>query len=200
MQSDKKPVEKRRIGPAMQWAKPRADSDRAQDRKRNRINIDLDLETDWETAQPESTDNIRHHSSEMIDTRPRTYQHHAGSRNNSDSSGLNSKYGVGQASQPRFNDGASSGTAWDYYSGNSSEGQGAHFNSGDFPQCQDYPHFNDVVSEYPHQVEPPNYNARSTDFRRAPGNKTDQPGRRQLLLPILVVGLIIVVGLLSSLG
>lgn len=200
MQSDKKPVEKRRIGPAMQWAKPRNDIDRAQERKRNRINIDLNLETDWETAQPESADSSRRHSSEKIDTRSRTNQHLTSTRNSSQTNGVSRTPHQGQTSQPRFNDDVTSGTAWDYYSGSINEGEHAHFNTEGSPQGQNYPHFNDVVSEYPHQVEAPNYNARSTDFTTAPDNRTDQPGLRQLLLPILVVGIIIVIGVLSSLG
>lgn len=199
MQRDKKPVEKRRIGPAMQWAKPRNEIDRAQERKRNRISIDFNLDADGQTAQSESTSNSRDHSSEKIDIRSRTNQHLPNTRNNSETYGVSRTLHQGQTTQPRFNDDVTSGTAWDYYSGSTNEGQHADLNTGGSLSSHN-PHFNDVVSEYPHQVESPNYNARSTDFTTAQDNRTDQPGLRQLLLPILVVGIIIVVGVLSSLG
>lgn len=200
MQHDKKPVEKRRIGPAMQWAKPRQEIHRAQERKRNRINIDFDLDADGQTAQPESTSYSRDHSSATIDIGPSTNQHLPNTRTHAETHGVSRTPNQGQITQPRFNDDETSGTAWDYYSGSSSERQHAHLNNGGSPPSQTYSHFNDVVSEYPHQVESPNYNARSTDFTRAQDNRTDQPGLRQILLPILVVGIIIVVGVLSSLG
>lgn len=200
MQRDKKPVEKRRIGPAMQWAKPRNEIDRAQERKRNRISIDFNLDADGQTAQSESTSTSRDHSSEKIDIGSRTNQKLPNTPNNSETYGLGRTPYQGQTTQPRFNDDVTSGTAWDYYSGSTNEGQHADLNTGGSLSSQNYPHFNDVVSEYSHQVESPNYNARSTDFTTAQDNRTDQPGLRQLLLPILVVGIIIVVGVLSSLG
>lgn len=199
MQRDKKPVEKRRIGPAMQWAKPRNEIDRAQERKRNRISIDFNLDADGQTAQSESTSNSRDHSSEKIDIRSRTNQHLPNTRNNSETYGVSRTLHQGQTIEPRFNDDVTSGTAWDYYSGSPNEGQHADLNTGGSLSSHN-PHFNDVVSEYPHHVESPNYNARSTDFTTAQDNRTDQPGLRQLLLPILVVGIIIVVGVLSQLG
>src|SRR5690625_2935565 len=130
MQLKKKPERKHGTGQAMKWEKHRNKIDRAQERKRNRISIDFNLDADGQTAQSESTSNSRDHSSEKIDIGSRTNQKLPNTPNNSETYGLGRTPYQGQTTQPRFNDDVTSGTAWDYYSGSTNEGQHADLNTG----------------------------------------------------------------------
>lgn len=195
MNSDRKPVDKRRIGPAMQWAKPQTGTDRSGEHRRNRINVDFEFETDWETDLAESASPNQYGSAESNEPRTGVTQSRAGTRSNESNSPSAAGTFQPHWNESSFSDEANEVTAWDYYSGN---GSGAQYDGT--PQGQNAPHFNDVGYEYPHQVESPNYNARSTEFNSTTDKRNNGPGIRQFLLPILAVAVVIIVGILASFG
>lgn len=211
MSDEKKSIDRRPIGPAMQWAKTRAGSERHEARRQQRIDIQLDIENARDPELDRTSSANQHGDGGSIPRRRGTSQNrmNAPSRDVSSARDRRNEY--------NFEDDVDTSSAWDYYAGDASKGQVAgHQNRGSSSQQpnwyrhgdysatgsspnEDRPHFNDVGYEYPHQVQAANYNSRSTDLNSTTDmQRNDGPGLRQYLLPILVVAVIIIVGLLGS--
>src|SRR5699024_8395212 len=141
MQNGKKPVERRRIGPAMQWAKSRAETQRAQDQFGQRINIDL--EDDWDNVQsvpePEvSQDNSFQEPYEGYQTKSRQRGWHNPSPGNSPD---RPPWSV-ESFESQHNYELGDGSAWAYYSGQSNYGAYEEAVAGASPHDQAYPNYN----------------------------------------------------------
>lgn len=200
MEINKKSAEKRRIGPAMQWAKSRSASERANDRTRRKINLDLDLDTEWDSHQPETEVSRQGLSSEQDNLEYRPEHSYPDSSSASTDGSYNRSPGAGERLRLMHNPERNYSSAWDYYSGDSSQRHYDYSSLRRTSQVRDYPNYDEASSVDRTQLSPGGATAGSRYFGSSSRERTYSPGLRQLLLPILVVAIIVIVGLLSSFG
>lgn len=195
MQNGKRPAERRRIGPAMQWAKSRSDSERAHERTRRRIDIDLELDAEWDSSQQDSAGVLHDYSSEQESRRVQSStESFVTSANNS----YPQPQWEGEGLQPRHNSELNFGNAWDYYSGNRSQDVYESSFSYSPTQSPDYASYNQTSYERPAHTRSDASGTGLQGLGSESGKKSDKPGLRQLLPPIVVVAIIIIVAFLSS--
>ena len=199
MQNGKKPVERRRIGPAMQWAKSRAETQRAQDQNRGRINLDLEDDLDNLQSVPEpgvSQDNSFQEPYEGYQTESRQLGSNNASTSNSP---YRSPWSV-ESLESQHNYELDHGSAWAYYSGQSNYGAYEEAVPGASPPAQTYPNYNQSSYQRLPQMSGEGFDTVPQHIGRGDGNKRDGPGLRQLLPALLVVIVIVIAGFLASLG
>src|SRR5699024_4941582 len=141
MQNGKKPVERRRIGPAMQWAKSRSETQRPQDQIRQRVNIDL--EDDWDNSQlePEVSNQDSSFQEQYGNYQPDS--RHPGS-NNASTSSFSYRFPPwsDESLESQHNDELNDDSAWAYYSGQSNHDTYENAVPGASPYSQTYPNYN----------------------------------------------------------
>ena len=198
MQNGKKPVERRRIGPAMQWAKSRAETQRAQDQFGQRINIDL--EDDWDNVQSESEVSNQDSSFQEQYEDDQAESRHPGSNNASTSSFSYRSPWSGESLESQHNGEFDDGSAWAYYSGQSNHDTYENAVPGASPYGQTYPNYNQTSYQRLPQMSGEGFDTVPQQIGAGDGNQREGPGLRQLLPALLVVMVIVIAGLLASLG
>lgn len=219
---NKNPADKRLIGPAMQWAKPRRATANHNSDVSRQINRDLGAgaEHDGDTSR-------------LVRSKPKTkaqrrstrshYRKH--SRQEPDASARMRSDQANQhiaSNQTMYPEPDTDGSAWDYYGGNNGGGattttyepystnRYSLSGSDESPDrtfsenYSDYPSYN--TSEFEHQVPQRERQSplSSPSTKQAPAGRAARRQTdfrlRQLVLPILVVGIIIVVGIMASMS
>lgn len=214
MHSENKAGQNRRIGPAMQWAKPRRQTLGERDSFQKKINIEYPSEADQNSDDASARSSQSNRSNESV----RAYRRHEHNHSNSDTSGAYNQgatFNKSQQNQLSYPVDSDMSSAWDYYSGSGNErfseqqwntpGPRHNWSSNgqtDHIEYNNAHYYDESTYQYPRQADTPNPKARSSDSDISLDNKTKRNISQvmQYLLPIAVVGIILVVGFMASMN
>lgn len=199
MFSDRKPIPKKRLGPAMQWAKPQAPGSRSATSHHRDFNIEVDLtgELEEEVSPTRATDNTRPSGKDerSADTRDGS----AGTPGRS--AGAVQSGGAHRSGYPRRSEaGSDEPSAWEFYAGDDSstanlpQGYWAADNQGSSPYAgrQEEQYFRGTTLQDSSQYNRASWN--SAPARREQPNKTSWG---QYVWPFVVAAIILFLAFLT---
>lgn len=196
---EKKPVIKKRIGPAMQWAKPRAGQKRTDDSMSDKISIDFDIPTEPEATYGGTEQTDRSTDSQNFWNDNSGSHANWGSPSETASNRRGTFTGVEDTPESRSFRDQREESAWNYYSGDTFQYNNdawshqdihdAAFRSQQHPDAYEY----QQASEH----ERSNSTAASTDSWSQNRSNSDGNTIRQFIAPFLVAALLVFLAFLT---